>query len=45
MQETFEKEKAKLIQDFENPEEEPEQPEVIPTENSVEEIVEETEVD
>lgn len=45
MQETFEKEKAKLIQDFENQEEELEQPEVIPTENSVEEIVEETEVD
>ena len=45
MQETFEKEKAKLIQDFENPEEELEQPEVIPTENSVEEIVEETEVE
>lgn len=45
MQEAFEKEKAKLIQDFENPKEELEQPEVIPTENSVEEIVEETEVE
>lgn len=45
MQESFEKEKAKLIQDFENPKEESEQPEAIPAGSSVEEIVEETEVD
>lgn len=50
MQETFEKEKADLIQAFENPEdaeseEETGQPEVVPAEIPAEHITEETEVE
>ena len=50
MQESFEKEKADLIQAFENSEdaeseEETGQPEVVPANITVKEITEETEVD